>query len=119
MAAMRVLQPGEIGQLVEGLPGDDGAVHVGDQQRLAAVGDGHSDGIDCRCAQRGTHRSHIGFGAQLDVGSLALRQDIRHTAAGSIAHPPDHGGGQGRGVALGDQGQDMAHRTRGPWQQRG
>ena len=41
-----VLQAGEVGKFVERLAGDDGAVHVGDQQRLAPALGRRGDGVD-------------------------------------------------------------------------
>src|SRR5208283_1048042 len=66
-----VLQPGEVGELVERLRGDDGAVHVGEQQALAPVGTGRlGDGVDGGAGEGGVDGVHVGRRGGRDVGGL-------------------------------------------------
>ena len=61
---------GDIGELVEGFAGDDGAVHVGDQQAFAASTRPDEDGVHRGAVQGSADEVHVGGGGQGYVRGL-------------------------------------------------
>ena len=71
------LEPGICGEFVQRLAGDDGAVHVGEQQPLAPAARRRRDRVDRRALQRRRARRRVGRRGAGDVGGLARRKDYR------------------------------------------
>ena len=114
-----LLQPGEGGQFVQRLRRDDGAVHVGQQQALAATFLGQGHGVHRRLAQRGAGggaglvRREIGEG---QVGRFFRREPVRAAAFGAQRRQRGANRGKVRGREAawgGDERQDVRHAPRG------
>ena len=104
-----LLQAGEIGEFVERLAGDDRAVHVGDQQPLAAVFRRRGDGVDWRAIQGCADHCHVRLGGKWDISCLAGGQRDRLAAPNRITYPRDHSSAQRGRLPINDQGQHVAH----------
>ncbi len=119
-----VLDPGEVGQFVEALAGDDGGVHVGHEQGLAAaLGQLHGE-VDRQALQRRVDRRlHRRHGLDGRDGGEQLEGQIEgagaeHAAAGDLggqglerALRPLLGGEDGFGIG-GDEGEGQMHGCR-------
>jgi len=110
-----VLDAGEVGELVDALDGDDGAVHIGDEQLLApALGRQHGavyrlvaeDGVD--------PRADAGRIAAVD-GDLDGRRLVEpaQPAAELAREASGQGRVEGMGGRIGDEADDVGHGFRG------
>ena len=105
----RFLQPGEIRELVQGLAGDDRAIHVGDEQGLAAAVRPHRQRVHRRAAERRADGSHVRGGRAGDVGGFSFGQRHGRAAAHHVADACDQGGGQVYSGPIGDEREDEGH----------
>ena len=64
-------QSGFGGEVVQGLAGDDGAVHVGDEEALAAAAAVDGEGVDGGGGEGGAHGGHVGSDGAGDVNRFA------------------------------------------------
>ena len=109
------LQACEIGQFVQRLAGDNGAVHIGDEQALAPPLALAQEGVDPGGADGGAHGLQRGIAANRNIGGLAGRENGGRATAHGIRHGGDQAGLQTCGGAVGDEGENLAH-GRGGWQ---
>ena len=114
-----VLDAGLAGEFVQRLGGDDGAVHVGDQQPLAPTGRRLGDHVH-RPIGQGDARGGIGLfsgkAGEGQVGGFLRRQPGRRADGGTDAGQRIARGVQrrdGEPAGRGDQGQNMVHACRG------
>jgi hypothetical protein len=101
--------PSDIGELVKGFAGDDGAVHVGDQQAFAAATGPNENGVHQGAIERGADQFHVRGGCQRNVRGLSRRQDDRHPGAKGVADAVDNGRGERCSFPVGDEGEDVMH----------
>ena len=98
-------KPGFGGEIIEGFGGDDGAVHIRDQDGFAAAPGFDGEKIDRLMIESGEHGGGVGFDHAGDFGGLAGREPHRRAAGDDIAHAGDHGIGEGNLVSCGNQDQ--------------
>ncbi len=102
-----ILQAGEVGEFVQRLAGDDGAVHVGDQQPLAPSRDWGGDGIHAGAHQHRRDRVHVrrgGEGMSTASPGASMSGFPPPTASRTWSINSGRNGG-----AAADEGQDLRH----------